>query len=85
MENVYEKFERELVIFCYQFAREVEKEINNCEFDREHGATRAAVINSALADLCGDMEKFPYARAVLSTAKDKASAEYKHLKEIYKD
>lgn len=85
MENTYEKFERKLTYFCYNFAREVEQEINSCECDREHGAIRAAEINSCLADIAGMMTNWPYALSVLDTAKSKAVAKYKHLKEVYKD
>lgn len=84
MENVYEKFERKLTYFCYNFAREVEQEINSCECDREHGATRAAVISSCLADIVPSLSNFPYAQAVLNTAEAKAKEKYGHLKEVYK-
>ena len=85
MENVYSKFEREITLFAYNFAKEVEQEINSCELDREHGAQRAAVINSCLDDLQGSLSGWPYARAIIKAAKDKAKEKFEHLEEIYKN
>lgn len=84
MNNVYTKFEKKLTAFCYEFAKEIEQEINSCEFDHEHGSTRAAVINSCLADIVPSLSNFPYAQAVLNTAKSKAKEKFEHLEEVYK-
>ena len=85
MENTYEKFERKLTMFVYNFARDIDAELGTCEMEGTVGIEHARAIHASLADVAGMLSAWPYAQAIISMAKENSKKKFEHLKEVYKD
>jgi hypothetical protein len=74
--NTYQKFEKKITTFCYDFAKSLDQELQDCELlsvkDKKAAEARVANIVSCLADIAGDMSNWEYARAILDKTLEKA-------------